>query len=1127
VPESEPLSNPVFPEHPRYNIVEKLAHGDYATVFRAHDAELHRDVAIKQIHAQYLEDPHQLEVYWREAQLIANLEHPRIMTIYDLVRDRGWLILELMMGDIVQMTKGRPIDLNDLRFLLKAVALGLQFLERHGIVHGDVKPSNMLVDKNRSIKLGDFGIARRLDKGDGSVVKGTAKYMAPEVVSDQFGEVGPHSDLYSLGFSAYELMCGPHFESLFPGLNMFGRDRQIAWMMWQSAPDRRLPPINRVLENVPDDLAPIVQKLCEKDPAKRYRTAEEVLQDLNEDKTHPRKPTAQESAEADRAARQARRRRMLAVGALACSLLLSVGLAIMPSGDSGGPTGQPNVPKPQSVRGSLLLNDLPNRRIQLESSAGVVEEFPVDQDRDTIVLNHRELLTPEQLTLGDQIEVTPVLAPDGRLIARRFLVLRAEAVEVQGVLNLVGAASRTITITPDQAPENPIDIFVPSTVDVLLNGDGVSLADLRAGDRVDVKHRSEKDGRSAESLEAQRLVKVEGILEALRLPSQLTVRLPDASMLQRTADVECQVTLNGQATDEQGRAFTLADLRKDDQIVVQHDRLVRRIDARRVMTLTGTVERADPQTQQLEVRLDNQMLRRLSLAEDCMVRLTDGEPVGFAELRAGDAVTVVEDSQDGRARSIQAVLAPDRRVWAVIMAQSRHDDRRITTSPTILPSADLLRRTFLQRLRVVEEQLLWLPDATRFGVLKPLSEFLQRVPDDGVLIAYYAGHAVKTEAGEVLLAARDFDSTRPKDTGLDLAALVKTLDSVGPDPPNPAGTNKTLLLDVQYGGQDRQFRPAAEELLDLLKARQGSISRSVHVIGNTSRDQVDLRVEDGSTGAFAAAVAAAYQGNADFDRDQRVTPQELFRYLRIAISNAALRSGREQMPVFYEPRLQRFTPEQWEALRVLIPAVRRGGRMDETFMKNFHHAVVLTPEDPDATLLYALALLNDRQSSRIPLERFEEMVAKFPDHPNTIVAYHALAWLHFRSRDYDLGFQNLAQAVSRVPDANHSYSKHLFAFAAQLTAFDRYAVNEGRQDARQAPVVQSVAEQGESARSLFRDCYGEVQAEVKKRMQQIQQAASESERKGQEIQLKNINMYAKFDPAPAIDFLEESLGSSP
>ena len=285
----------------------------YATVFRGRDVELNREVAIKQIHAQYLDDPHQLDRYWQEAQLIANLEHPHIISIYDIVRERGWLILELMLGSIQQVLNGRPIDLMDLRYLLPAMAQGLQFLERNGIMHGDVKPSNMLIDKNRRIQLGDFGIARRLSSGDGSVVKGTTKYMAPEVVSDQFGEVGPHSDLYSLGFSAYELMCGQNFESLFPGLNMFGRDRQVAWMMWHSAPDRRLPEIRRTLQDVPDDLAQIVQKLCEKDPAKRYRTAEELLQDLDQDKARDKHPTAQEAAQADKAARQTRRKRLMAV----------------------------------------------------------------------------------------------------------------------------------------------------------------------------------------------------------------------------------------------------------------------------------------------------------------------------------------------------------------------------------------------------------------------------------------------------------------------------------------------------------------------------------------------------------------------------------------------------------------------------------------------------------------------------------------------------------------------------------------------------------------------------------------------------------------------------------------------
>ena len=86
--------------HPRYQILEQIAVGDFATVFRGRDLELNRDVAIKQIHPQFLADQQQLDRYWQEAQLLASLEHPNIMTIYDIVRDRGWLILELMQGSL-------------------------------------------------------------------------------------------------------------------------------------------------------------------------------------------------------------------------------------------------------------------------------------------------------------------------------------------------------------------------------------------------------------------------------------------------------------------------------------------------------------------------------------------------------------------------------------------------------------------------------------------------------------------------------------------------------------------------------------------------------------------------------------------------------------------------------------------------------------------------------------------------------------------------------------------------------------------------------------------------------------------------------------------------------------------
>ena len=188
-----------------------------------------------------------------------------------------------MRGSLKQTGEAGPIDLDFLRGALADSLAALQFLHHNGVIHGDVKPSNLLVDGRNRVKLGDFGLARRASNEEGSLLKGTTKYMAPELINPQFGAIGPASDLYSLGFSAYELICGTPFESLFPGLGSFGRDKQIAWMMWHAAADRNLPEIGKVLEGVPDNLAHAIQKMIVKDPARRYQSAAEVLRDLRPD----------------------------------------------------------------------------------------------------------------------------------------------------------------------------------------------------------------------------------------------------------------------------------------------------------------------------------------------------------------------------------------------------------------------------------------------------------------------------------------------------------------------------------------------------------------------------------------------------------------------------------------------------------------------------------------------------------------------------------------------------------------------------------------------------------------------------------------------------------------------------
>ena len=183
----------------RYERLEKIAAGSFAVVYRGRDRELRRDVAIKQIHAQFLADGQQLTNYWQEAQLLASLPHPHVLTIYDIVRSRGWLVLERMHGSLERECHGEGIDLDYLRAVLRDCLQALRFLHANGVIHGDVKPSNLLLDAQGRVKVGDFGLARRVNSGTGSLLKGTTKYMAPEVASEQFGPVGPSSDLVLAG----------------------------------------------------------------------------------------------------------------------------------------------------------------------------------------------------------------------------------------------------------------------------------------------------------------------------------------------------------------------------------------------------------------------------------------------------------------------------------------------------------------------------------------------------------------------------------------------------------------------------------------------------------------------------------------------------------------------------------------------------------------------------------------------------------------------------------------------------------------------------------------------------------------------------------------------------------------
>jgi serine/threonine-protein kinase len=630
-------------------LLEKIGSGSFATVYRGRDLELGREIAIKQIHDQYLQDAQQLDRYWQEAQLLASFQHPNIVTIFDVVRERGWLILELMQSDLSRVASRKQMDLNALRTTLAHCLRALKFLHLHGIVHGDVKPSNMMIDRRRRVKIGDFGLARRVSDAEGSLIKGTTKYMAPEVVSDEFGDVGPASDLYSLGFSAYELMCGEQFESLFPGLNAFGRDRQMAWMMWHAAPDRRLPEIDRVLADVPDDLARTIQKLVAKPQSERYRSADEALSDLNIDIKLVR--TGDETIEGLGKTTvgvgpvRANPTRWLAIGAFSVSLLMSLAVVFWPEGDARQQSAEATSEKP--IAGIVRDVDPDDGELVLLDEEGVPQKFDVGKN-PTIRLDDASFILLGELQKQDRVEIRQPATP-----SRGAKITALRPATGTGTINEVDPRGNKLTIHLEADPQpQDVPMYVPKGADMQLNGKPAKLAELQPDDRVEVVHIKDVEGRAPRSvihLTALRSVQLIGFVREVKEDDDKTWLIVEKHGIAVPVEIapQCRIAINGQTGNDQA-PFSPGDLKPSDRVVVTHDAHATSIEAERRARQTGVVLKIDLPARQILVRSDDGKEVTYSVGETCRV-LVDDKPSSLEGLLKFDKIEVTFDPAESTA----------------------------------------------------------------------------------------------------------------------------------------------------------------------------------------------------------------------------------------------------------------------------------------------------------------------------------------------------------------------------------------------------------------------------------------------------------------------------------------------
>ncbi len=258
----------------RYQIIEVLGKGGMGNVYKVLDKEINEKIALKLLNPEIASDEKAIDRFRNELKFARNIGHRNVCRMYDLSKEEGthYITMEYIPGEDLksmirmmgQLSAGQAI------FIAKQVCEGLAEAQRIGVVHRDLKPQNIMIDKEGNARIMDFGIARSL-KAKGitaaGVLIGTPEYMSPEQVEGK--EVDHRSDIYSLGVILYEMLTG---KLPFEGDTPFS----IAFKHKSEAP----PDPKEVNDQIPEDLSLVILKCMEKNKERRYQTAEKLLSEL-------------------------------------------------------------------------------------------------------------------------------------------------------------------------------------------------------------------------------------------------------------------------------------------------------------------------------------------------------------------------------------------------------------------------------------------------------------------------------------------------------------------------------------------------------------------------------------------------------------------------------------------------------------------------------------------------------------------------------------------------------------------------------------------------------------------------------------------------------------------------------
>jgi|GEM_PF-4832943 len=280
----------------KYDLLEKLTTSPVGNIYRGCNLDQQSEVAILELSPHFREERDTFNDIWNAILPVCNLKHDFLVPVIDLDKSKGWIIMELRGTSLTKILQKTPLPHNVARTILRDILSVLDYFQSHKVqreeafIHGDIRPDTLLLPNRLSPQMLEQQRVK-LGFSPGATVCGEVplgqrdgKYLAPEMINSELGQLTPAADLYMLAFAILEALVGPSFDSRFAQV---GQDRDTLWFNWHGSVSREIPSPRVMVPNLPEDLATVLERMLKKKVEDRPASAQEVLDMLSATESEP------------------------------------------------------------------------------------------------------------------------------------------------------------------------------------------------------------------------------------------------------------------------------------------------------------------------------------------------------------------------------------------------------------------------------------------------------------------------------------------------------------------------------------------------------------------------------------------------------------------------------------------------------------------------------------------------------------------------------------------------------------------------------------------------------------------------------------------------------------------------